>query len=215
MDYQGNSKKDRERQTESTKKEIKKVTTGEVLIHKKTVSDKLFEFLEIGLKSAWAYAVHDVVIPGLVKLTVEGFQGGVERMFYRDGSRGRYRVSEPGNQRITYSTPVRRMGYYGDPREDIGRRSLPQPQRPSYSRTTLDDIVLSSEHECNAVIEQMTDIADQYQVVTVREFKEMLGIKSIPPDEIWGWELADVARAQVHQVREGYLLDLPQPKEIR
>jgi hypothetical protein len=63
------------------------------------------------------------------------------------------------------------------------------------------------------VLERMQDIIDKYEVVSVSDLYELLGLPSSYQDNKWGWNyLGDV---QVRQIREGYLIDFPSAEPIQ
>lgn len=210
MDYAGNSNKDKEQGKK--KKEIERVTTGEVLIPKKGLWEKFKEtFIADNFKNVSTYAFHEILIPALQNMVADTTSGMVDRMFGVRGRRG-IGIGSGTGPRITYNSPVRRYGYTQD---NLDRRNL--PSRSDLSRrstsTLTTDIVLATKEEAMLVLERMTDICDQYQIVTVGDLNSLVGLPSTHVDEKWGWE--DLRSAQIRDVREGYLLDLPQPQPIQ
>jgi hypothetical protein len=58
----------------------------------------------------------------------------------------------------------------------------------------------------------MTDIIDVYKVASVTDLHDLVGLPSTYVDNKWGWE--NLSYANVRQIREGYLLDLPPVEPI-
>ena len=59
----------------------------------------------------------------------------------------------------------------------------------------------------------MNDIIDTYEVVSVADLNELVGLPTSYMDNKWGWiYLGDV---QVRQIREGFLIDLPSAEPIQ
>lgn len=57
------------------------------------------------------------------------------------------------------------------------------------------------------VLERLNDIIDRYEVASVADLHELVGLPTTHVDNKWGWE--NVRYAEVRQIREGFLLDLP------
>jgi hypothetical protein len=76
----------------------------------------------------------------------------------------------------------------------------------------FDEIVLSSRREAEDVIDRLFDLVGQYGSATVSDLYELVGLPSTHTDNKWGWE--DARGAGVTRVRNGYLLDLPEPEPL-
>ena len=202
QDYQSNSNKDKEKKTSKPEKTVEKVVVGEVVVQKKSVGRKFKDiFIEADLKSVLRYVGTDVLLPAARNMIVDSATKGVERMMYGD-SRPRPRHG-PG-PRITYNSPISRS--YTDP------RARPQLPVRGSSRLRRDDFILSSREEAELVLERMNDILDTYEVASVADLNDLVGMPTSHTDNKWGWVyLGDV---QVRQTREGYLLDLPPAEPI-
>lgn len=204
MDYQGNSKKEKEASNLPEKK-VEKVVVGEVVVQKKSIGRKFRDlFIEADFKSVARYVVSDVLLPAIRNTIVDASTKGIERMMYGD-SAIRRRNYGPG-PRITYNNPLSR-----------GYRAAPPPRSPmgmvTPGRHVRDEFILSSREEAELVLERMNDIIDQYQVASVADLNELVGLHHTHVDQNWGWEyLGDVP---IRQIREGYLIDLPPAEPIK
>lgn len=66
--------------------------------------------------------------------------------------------------------------------------------------------------EANEVLTQMFDLLERYEVVTVSDLYELLGVSGNFTDERYGW--TDLRGSRVSRARGGgYVLDLP-PTEV-
>lgn len=203
QDYQSNSNKDKENKPTKNEKNVEKVVVGEVVVQKKSVGRKFKDiFLAADLKSVIRYVASDVLLPAAQNMIVDASSKGVERMMYGD-SRPRPRHG-PG-PRVTYNSPIHRA--YSDP------RARPQLPARGSSRLRRDDFLLSSREEAELVLERMNDILDTYEVASVADLNDLVGMPTSHVDNKWGWiYLGDV---QIRQTREGYLLDLPPAEPIQ
>lgn len=59
----------------------------------------------------------------------------------------------------------------------------------------------------------MDDLIDKYGTVSVGDLYELLGEEPAYTDEKWGW--TDLTESGIRRVRDGYLLQLPQPESFR
>lgn len=206
MDYQGNAKKNKE-EGKAPEKKIEKVIVTEVVVQKRSIGRKFRDlFIEADLRSVAKYVVSDVLLPAIRNTIVDASTKGIERMMYGESSIRRRNYGM--GPRITYNNPVNR-GYSSSP---LSRHAPAIERGPRSSRHSRDDFILSSREEAELVLERMNDIIDTYEVVSVADLNELVGLPTSHVDNKWGWiYLGDV---QVRQIREGYLLDLPPAEPI-
>jgi hypothetical protein len=77
----------------------------------------------------------------------------------------------------------------------------------------FDEIILPTRVEAEEVIDRMFDLVAKYEMVTVADLYDLVGIQGNYTDEKYGWE--DVRGAGVTRVSNGYLLDIPRPEPLR
>lgn len=214
MDYQSNSKKNREKAEKSEPQEDKKIVkiiTGEVIQKPKGIRYKMKEvFLGGNFTTAMQYVTADVLLPALRNLILDMVSKGTERLIFGDSY---YRRSgydpRPRISYQNYGNPI-----YRDPRlvSDI-RANLPDQRRPlRQNRRDVNDIILSSREEAELVVERLIDVIDRYQVVSLQDLHELLGLPSSHVDQKWGWTYLN--NVQIRQVRDGHLIELPPLEEI-
>jgi hypothetical protein len=209
MDYQGNSKKDKE---PIPKKEIERVVTTEVVVKKKSIGSKFREvFIAADIRNVNQYIIYDVLIPAVRDTVVDAVKKGVDRMVYGE-SAIRRRDYGPGPRITTYNRPVDR-GFQNpiDARSYPGR--TPPDRDPRPQRHVRENLVLTTREEAALVLERMTDIIETYEAVSVADLNELVGLPFTPVDNKWGWTY--LGDAQIQQIREGYLLNLPSAEPIQ
>ena len=154
------------------------------------------------------YVIYEVLIPAARNTIVDASTKGIERMMYGESAIRRRNLG--AGPRITYNNPINRPGY----RDSAPPR--PTPLVPGESRSprhNRDDFILSSREEAELVLERMNDIIETYEVVSVADLNDLVGFPTSYVDNKWGWSyLGDV---QIHQVREGYLINLPSAEPIQ
>lgn len=205
--YPGNSRKAREEPKEP--KKIEKVVTGRAVKRKKPLGKRLAETFVGGsdASSVWKYVFYDVLVPAAKDMVSDAFSQGIERMLFGD-------VRRPGGPRSRASSSYSAYNRYSAPGPMMGRREEPRREVSRHARAThnFDEIIVPTMVEANAIIDQMFAVLSQYDIVTLAELYEMADVESEFTDQNWGWD--NLSGAGVTRVRNGYLLDLPEPKEI-
>lgn len=204
-DYQSNSDKNKEPKDELPPKDLTPVVSGEVSLKPAGIGRKFKNtFLGGDFKNAREYLIADVLLPALRNLVVDTVAKGVDRLVYGENTRRPGPTTYSG--RIQYNNPI-----YREPR----LRAVPDQNpvtRWAQGSRQFDDVTIISKSEADAVVEKMIDIVDKYELVSVADLKEILGLPSAHVDNKWGWShLGSIA---VRQVRDGYRISFPPLEEI-
>lgn len=213
-DYQSNSHKDKEKKDEDSKSEkplVVKVVTNDVIKKPNTIGRKFKDIFFGGdAKSALRYVTADVLLPALRDLVVDVVTRGTERVVFGDSPR---RGRGP-----TYESRVQYNRAYSNP---LDRRYAPASsarlpdQNPGWQRTSkqrIGDVVIGTREEAETVVTTMIEILEQYDMASVADYYDLLGLESTPIDNKWGWTFLN--NVQVRQVRQGYVIDLPPAEEL-
>lgn len=188
-------------------KDITRVTSGEPVRRRKSLRKQFSEtFIAGDIRSAMRYVMFDVLLPAAKDMIVEAGSSGIEKLVFGDLRR-----------RISNSPPSGPTGYVSYNRMAMGAASrLTAPQRVmsrrARSRHDFDEIILDSRTEAEDVIDRLFDLVSRYESATVADLYELVGLPSSHTDHKWGW--TDVRGAGVSRVRDGYLLDLPEPHPL-
>jgi hypothetical protein len=204
MDYQGNQKG----KPEKTKKVVEKVVKGEVVSRPKPLGSK-FRGIFFGgdFGDAARFIAAEVLLPALRNLVVDAATRGTERMVYGD----RYAARRPLDYRprVTYNNPLSRPV----PREPRERAYLPdQPGLMPSRRRSSNEILIADREEAELVLERLIDIINQYDVASLADLYDLVGLPTTHVDNKWGWTF--LTNVTIRQTREGYLIDLPQAEPI-
>lgn len=183
------------------KEKVEKVIVTEV-IQRKTPLGRRIKGIFFGgeVKGATKYIFSDVLLPALRNMVVDATSKGVERVVYGDAPRRRY--IDVGRPRVSYNQPVDRFA-----------RSRPAmlpdqpPLRQTNTRRDAGEIILITREEAELVLERLNDIIDKYDVASVADLHDLVGLPTVYTDNKWGW--TSLTGSDVRQVREGYLLVLP------
>lgn len=209
MEFPANSKKSTLQQQKDTPKrekdKLEKVTTGEVVQKKRPISRRFKDIFFSGeIHSAARYVASDVLLPALRNLVVDATTKGIESVIYGESSPSRRRAQN--NSRINYGgSPLA-------PRRGLSMTLPDQGPRALHRREEVSDIVLVSREDAELVCERLIACVDKYEVASVADFHELVGLPSTYTDNNWGW--TNLARIDIRQTREGYLIVLPSPEPI-
>lgn len=204
-EYPGNRKTPPKR--EAPKQE--RVTTGEVIRKKPGLGRRLASaFTGEDGRSVMSHVVWDVLIPAAKDMIADAGRETIERALYGE-SRGR--SPRTNYNAIGYSLASRVN--YNRPQQD----NRPRPdQRPktvtTRGRVSIDDIVLSSHAEASEVISRLRALVSEYGRATVADLFDLVGVTGEYTDEKFGWVSLENVRPR--RIREGYLLDLPNPSQV-
>lgn len=201
-DFPGNSYRERElakEEPEETKK-VSKVITGKIIERKKSFLDKVGAvFFGDDTKSVGSYIMYDVLIPAAKNTISEMVSSGIEMLLFGE-ARGSSTRRDKGKSYVSYNSLYRDRD-----------RSRPDNYRIR-STHKFDDIIIETRGEAEEVLSSLVDLIDNYDVATVSDFYDLVGMTSDFTDNKYGWR--NLNRATVNRVREGYVLMMPKPQPL-
>lgn len=190
-------------------KKIEAVIDTKVIVKKKGIGSRIKAVIvHADIPGVITNVIYDTLIPAARSMVAETLIEGVTRAFF-PGERSRHvgrSMWGGAPSRVTYNEPIRRMG--GSPLSP--RNAPPQSSILGTRRRMREDYIISSRREAELVLERLRDVLDKFQVVSVLDLKELLGLETNPIDNKWGW--AFLTDASVVATRDGFILDLP-PEE--
>ena len=197
-------------ESENLPKKVEKITVGEVTRRKKPLGRRFLDtFFGGDAKGVLGYVLMDVLVPAAKDMAADAVSQGIERMIFGEArSTSRRTGARPGgnNSYVSYNRYST-----GNP---IGRREEPREvSRKARGNHDFDEIILATRVEAEEVIGRLFDLVSQYEMATVADLYELVGVSGNYTDEKWGW--TDVRGAGVTRVRSGYLLDLPRPELLK
>ena len=189
-------------------KEIKRVVSGTVRKRKAPVLDRIFGG-ETG-RNIVEYILWDVLVPAAKSTISDIVTNSIEMALYgTTDSRSRSLRRDRDRTYVSYNRmsdpPRRRSSRYS-------RRD--EPRRESRMRTThrFDEIVLDRRSDAEEVLSVLIELIETYDIATVGDFYDALGMSSDYTDRRYGWESLDMA--SIRPVRGGYIFDMPKPYPI-
>jgi hypothetical protein len=186
-------------------KKLEKVIEGTAIRQKPPIGKRIRQaFTGDDARSVGDYLLFDVFLPALKTTISDMASQGVERLLFGEKSR----TPGAGNRRpgtVNYNMiSGRNVATRDEP------RALSQRDRATHN---FDPIVLPTRQDAETVLASMIDTIEQYDMATVSDLYELVGVTGNFTDDKWGW--TNLAGADITRVRDGYVLDLPPTKPIR
>lgn len=200
-------------QSRPPEKNIEKVVSGDVVRRKPSLGKRIRAvFLGGDSQSVKDYVVLEVLVPALKDTIADAVTGGIERMVFGDnvrpGRRGGRGLPAGTPNQFNYAGISARNQVIGGTRPDARHLS-----RQAQMTHQFDEVIFPSRTDAEAVLAQMFDLLDQFEVVTVSDFLELSGISGNFTDHKFGW--SDLRGVQAHRTRGGgYILGLPLTEPI-
>lgn len=196
---------DRSKLGEYEEKKVERVTTSEPIRKKKGLG-KQFKNTFFGgdAKTAMQFVIFGVMVPAAKEAIVDAVREGVERIVFGDTRSKRGAPSSGPAGYIAYNRYAPSGPGPAAPPRTLSRRAR--------ARHDFGEIVLTSRAEAEEVIDRLYDLIGKYEVATVADLYDLVGLDSTHADYKWGW--SDIRGAGVARVRSGFLLDLPDPEPL-
>ena len=199
--YPGNSRGDK---SKKPRPKVQKIVNGNVTEQPQSVGRRVREtFTAESTSAVIEYLIFDVVIPNTKSLVMDLVTQGLEQKFY-GGSRG------GSSARTVYGyTPYNRIYKNKPGSSSRSTRSLNREDKASHN---FGELVIEDRGEAELILDTMTERISEYDVATVFDLYELVGITADFTDSTYGW--TDAREFKIRRVRNGYLLDLPKPRPI-
>lgn len=160
-----------------------------------------------GIPSVTSYLNKEIIVPAIKDIIANSVSAGVNMMVYgRDQAgerRGGY-SNRNSYQAPTYSRPTRnyQSSYNAQRQAPIEREPV---RRSNMFRST--DYIMNSRQEALEVLDMLRENLDNYGLVTLADFFDLIGVESQYVDNNYGWQ--DLGNVTIVPVRGGYALSLP------
>ena len=189
--------------TRNTKPAVERVVKTPARIDKGSLGKQALQaFFAEDVKEVGQYLLWDIALPSIKNAVSDIFTSGIDRLLFGgDGGPQRSRSNK------TYTSYSNRT--YGR-RETPTERTYTQRDRREHN---LESIIFATRSEAEDVLNHLINICDQYDVATVGDLYGMAGISQSYTDENWGWR--DLRSGRAVRSRNGYILDLPKPEDVR
>lgn len=193
---EGNSYKEK---AEASKKEIKRVS-GATKIKSNPGRVLKSSLINSDVDDIKQYVIFDVLLPALKKTLWEIISNGSHMMIFGSKSSGSSSGAKQESNRVSYRS------YYDTKSYEPSRVSA----RQNYA---YNDIVFDTKYSAEECLEQMCDIIENYDVVSIAELYEIAGLDSVPTDHNYGWQ--NLAQARIDRDRDGWIIKFPKVVVIK
>lgn len=218
MNYPGNSEKSKAATTpaiaapeEPGRKAPEQITTGTAQQRKKTLGRKFMETFVSGddSQSVGQYVMFEVIVPAAKTMASDAIREAVERFLFGGGQISQRGGPRFGNGANRPHTSYQTMYSAGASNNNNAFQDRPAPRRGS----DFQNIIIDTRPEAVDVLESLRDLIDEYQAARVEDLYSMVGITGTFVDTTRGWR--DLSGANIRRGRNGYVLDLPDPIDLR
>lgn len=196
---------------------LNKIVSGSVVPRKKPLGSKIREtFTGDDARTVGNFVLMDVILPSLRDLLYEIVMQSLGRSLY--GNVGRKAVQRFANGPGQINPGFISYNLMGQQQHSPapGLRAM-QPDGPNrplgiVAGREFEEVVFSERGDADAVLTQLATVLNDYRVVTLSEYKELIGVPFVHTDLKWGW--FSLQGAGVKPIPGGYVLVLPRPVQI-
>jgi hypothetical protein len=192
-------------------RKVAKVITGGVTHKRKSLMGRFSEKLFGGDgDSIGSYIMWDILVPAAKTMIMDMITTALEMKFYGEPKRDSAIRRDKGRSYVSYNT-ISSSSRDRDRRPTRDRdRERPEKNR---ARHDFDDIILESRSDAEGVLSTLIDLIDKYELATVADFYDAVGLVPEWTDQKWGWD--NLSQAFVERSRQGWILVLPKPDAIQ
>lgn len=203
--YPSNSRKSKEEQLESvSNKKIEKVISGTAKTKKKSEIQKFTDiFVSEDMNSVKTYIVMDVLVPAVKKAISDIVTNGIDMILYGE--------ADGYNNKKSRASNVSYRSYY-ESRDDRRDRSANRGGSGYQIGYNFDNIILDNRGEAEDVLTRMDELIETYNIVSVADFYDLVGVSGNYTDNKYGW--TDLHNASIVRTRDGYMIKLPRALPI-
>lgn len=205
-DYPNNSHRAKEKaiaESAHNVKKVEKVISGNARVKQKSELRKFTDlFISEDASSLKEKLIFDVLVPSITGMLSDFFHTGIDTVFGKGSSRrrsssDRFKADYVSYDKISYNR-----------RDERSRRDSQVKNARHYN-----EIYLDTKGEAEEVLSRMDEMLDMYQVVSIADLYDLVGITHDYTDCKYGW--TDLSSAMSVRTREGdYLLKLPRAVPI-
>ncbi|MCD8372114.1 MAG: hypothetical protein LUD27_02300 [Clostridia bacterium] len=197
--YESNSHKSKTSSDNVREKKTEKVINGEAKVRKKGFFGKLKSYIisSDDTRSVGSYIITDIMIPSIKKAISDVVTTGIDMLLY-------------GEARHTNKSSGSRISYQNYYTRDSGVRERATRVSNGYE---VKEIVVPSKGEAEMVLGTLEDLIDTYEIATVADYYDIVGIDDKYTDSYYGW--TSIAEAKARPTSDGWVIIMPRPTQIK
>lgn len=191
---------------------VEKVVTAPVIKKNKSWIDRFAStfFQEKDAKSVGDFVVQEILIPAaramlfdIVRTATDRIKGGFEDLLFNGGRAPSSSNSVPG--RPTVVVPYNKL-------YDRNRPSQTSYHERPRSHHDFTQYLFQTQGDAQAVFDKMFAVLEEYGLVTVSVFFELIEQPDTYVDNKYGWK--NLSQTRIVRVQGGWIIDLPEPKPL-
>lgn len=195
--------------TREDKPKMKKVVSAQPTKVKKSLFGRLVKGLvgPDGLPSIGAQVNEEIIIPAIKNIIFDAITSGLSRTLNMDyrAPRGGYTQYNRGPQGRSGGTNYsNRYNQQHEPEERKVARTV---------RYGVEEYIIPDRYDASHVLTTLTENADRYDVTSIADYYELIGVPSQHTDNNYGWTIDSITKATIVPVRGGYIIKFP-PVEV-
>ncbi len=220
-DY-SNSSKSKDKKSDPVAAVVQKVITGQVqVVQKKVGIGKRARMIvsEMDFKAVAKGVFSGVIWPYTRNMLFDAWVDAGRRSMFKDGRQfGGGHYGGQSSYHVSYdrspmATPLVSGGWRSpDTRPPRPGGLMSAPMGRIVPPLENDQYLFTRRVDAETVLEMMTNIIEQMDVVTLFEFKGMAGLATEYTDQNLGW--VNLIGSQIHSVPQGFILELPAPEPL-
>lgn len=193
--YKPNSHRYREeQQAKAERKPMQKVVKGKARVKKKGEVRKFLDnFFSEDIHNVKEYILTEVIVPSIKDALSNAINYGSDMFIYGDARHSKKRSNA---SKVSYNS-------YYDGRREL-RSNAPSNSRVRYS---YDTVTVDSRGEADEVLRRMEEAIEEYGMVSIGDFYDLVGITGDHTDNNYGWY--DLRGAGIRRTRDGYVFEFP------
>ena len=186
---------------DTPEKKIDQVVDTPAIVKKKSGLRKFKDdFIESEVKEVKESIFMDIIMPAIKNTIADGISTFVDMMLFGDSGR-MTRVQRGRSGYTSYNSMF-----------ESNARNKVQARPKQRIGVAIDDIILGSRVDAERVVRNLSDICVEYGMASLADLYDLVGYTAAYTDHKYGWHSID--GYSITRVREGFLLNLPDPKPL-
>jgi len=203
LNYAANSNKSKQPDKAPEPAALAPVVQNAAVERQQPVGQKFFKaFANDTVGSVGAYLLMDVIVPATKNLISDLVTQGINRMLY-GSSRGGSSTFQQSRQSYT-----RFSGGGGSTQTSAVASQQAYSQQAKATQDTTQ-LVFTSRVDAEMTLDSLRELIERYGSAKLVNLYQAARVPTDFTDHKYGW--TDLSRAQVQQIRQGYIIDLPRP----
>lgn len=157
-----------------------------------------------GLSGIGTQVNEEIIIPAVKNIIFDAITSGVSRALHMD-----YRQARGGHTPYNRPPVNTRTNYQGryEQREPEERKVAPR------TRYGVEEYRIPDRYDASHVLTTLTENADRYDVTSIADYYELIGVPAQHTDHNYGWTIDSITKATIVPVSGGYIIKFP-PVEV-